>query len=355
MERSTLKKLLGLIALLIGLWAAIEYLLPLALPFLLGALLAVGAEPLVVLSGRHLKLPRPVAAGVGVTLTLLLLIALLSLLGAFALRELISLARDMPDIRQTAASGTQQLEGFLVELSHKTPKSIQPALTGTVEAAFDDTSALMEKLSHRATDAVTGTLSRVPRVVLTLATGILAGFMISGRLPKLKASLRSHIPKSWHDRYIPALKNMKTALLGWLKAQLKLAGVTWAIVGTGFFLLKVPYGILWAALVALVDAVPVLGTGTVLVPWALVKFLQGDMTRGIGFLVIYGLALTVRTILEPRLVGKHLGLDPLWTLAAFYTGFMLWGVGGMLFAPVLATAVKAAVISRGESNPDRFS
>lgn len=343
MERSTLKKLLGLIALLIGLWAAIEYLLPLSLPFLLGTLLAVSAEPLVALAGRHLKLPRALASGVGVTLTLVLLIALLGLLCAFTLRELIALTRDMPDIRQTAAAGTRQLEGFLVELSHKTPKSIQPALTGTVEAAFDDTSALMEKLSHRLTNVVTGTLSRVPRLVLTLATGILAGFMISGRLPRLKAALHSHIPKKWQDRYIPALQNMKTALLGWLKAQLKLAGVTWSIVGTGFLLLKIPYGILWAALVALVDAVPVLGTGTILIPWALVAFLQGNMSRGIGLLIIYGLALTVRTVLEPRLVGKHLGLDPLWTLAAFYTGFMLWGVGGMLFAPVLATAVKAAI------------
>lgn len=343
MEQSTLKKLLGLAALLLGLWAAIEYLLPLAVPFLLGGLLAVSAEPLVSFAGRHLKLPRALAAGVGVSLTLLLFIALLGLLGGFAVQELLALARDMPDIRQTAAAGTRQLEGFLVELSHKTPKSIQPALTGTVEAAFDDTSALMEKLSNRVTATLTGTLSRVPKLVLTLATGVLAGFMISGRLPKLKVSISSHIPKAWRDRYIPALKNMKTALLGWLKAQLKLAGVTWAIVGAGFMLLKVPYGILWAALVALVDAVPVLGTGTVLVPWALVEFLQGNMTRGVGLLALYGLALTVRTVLEPRLVGKHLGLDPLWTLAAFYIGFMLWGVGGMLFAPVLATAVKAAV------------
>ena len=343
MERSTLKRLLWLIAGLLGLWAAIEYLLPLSLPFLLGALLAIGAEPLVLLAQRHLKLPRSLASGVGVTLTLLLFIALISLLGAFALRELVSLARDMPDIRQTAATGTAQLEGFLVQLSHKTPKSIQPALTGTVEAAFDDTSALMEKLSHKATDVLTGTLSRVPRLVLMLATGILAGFMISGRLPKLKTSLQHHIPQKWKERYIPALQNMRSALLGWLKAQLKLSGVTWAIVGAGLTLLKVPYGILWAALIALVDAVPVLGTGTVLVPWALVAFLQGNMSRGIGLLVIYGLALIVRTVLEPRLVGKHLGLDPLWTLAAFYAGFMLWGVGGMLFAPVLATAVKAAV------------
>ena len=339
----TPKGILWLVALLFGLWAAIEYLLPPTLPFILGTLLAIGAEPLVSLAGRRLKLPRSLASGVGVTLTLLLLLTLISLIGALSVKQLMRLAQDLPDIRQTATQGTQQLKGFLLDLSHKTPKSIAPALTGTVNAAFDDTSALMEKLGRKGAQVFTGTLSRVPRVVLTLATGILAGFMISGRLPKLKSGLSKYIPDQWRNRYIPALQSMKTALLGWLTAQLKLAGITWCIVGIGFLFLKIPYGILWALPVAIIDAVPVLGTGTILLPWALVSFLQGHMAKGIGLIVIYGLSLATRTILEPRLVGKHLGLDPLWTLAAFYTGFLLWGVGGMLLAPVLATAVKAAV------------
>ena len=343
MERSTLKKLLGLFALLLGLWAAIEYVLPLALPFLLGTLLAAGAEPLVNLTGKRLKLPRPLASGVGVTLTLLLFGTVLFVLGALLVRELMDLAQDMPDIRQTASSGTQLLESWLLELSHKTPKSIQPVLTGTVEAAFDDTSALMRQLSQKATGAVTGTLSRVPKVALTVGTGILAGFMISCRLPKLKQGIRSRIPQSWQEKYIPAVQNMRTALAGWLKAELKLAGITWVIVGIGLLVLNVPYSIFWAALIALVDAVPVLGTGTVLVPWAVIDFLQGNTTQGIGLLIIYSIAMLVRTFLEPRLVGRQIGLDPLWTLIAFYAGFTLWGVGGMLFAPVLATAVKAMV------------
>lgn len=343
MEQSTSKRLLWLIGGLVALWAAIEYALPVALPFLLGALLAYGAEPLVSLASNRLKLPRPLASGLGVTLTLLLLGAVICIIGAFILRELMELAQDMPDIRQTASAGSQRLEGWLVELSHKTPKSVQPLLTGTVEAAFDDTSALMEQVSQRVSASVTGTLSQIPRTVLTLATGILAGFMISSRLPKLKKAVAEKIPQKWKQRYIPALKQVKTALLGWLKAQLKLSTVTWVIVGAGFLLLKIPYGLLWAGLIALVDAVPVLGTGTVLVPWAIVEFLQGRMGRGVSLLVIYGIALVVRTVLEPRLVGKQLGLDPLLTLAAFYTGFVLWGIGGMLLAPVLAAAVRAAV------------
>ena len=126
--------------------------------------------------------------------------------------------------------------------------------------------------------------------------------------------------------------------------------VTWAVVSLGFLLLRIPYGLLWAVLVALVDAFPVLGTGTVLVPWSLVCFLQGDSARGIGLLGIYGAATLIRSALEPKLVGKHLGLDPLVTLIALYTGYKLWGLMGMLLAPLLAVAATQVVTPKRQDS-----
>lgn len=345
MEQSTLKRLLWLAGGLLALWAAIEYVLPVALPFLLGWLLALGAEPLVSLAGRRLKLPRWLASGLGVFLTLVLFGTVVFFLGAFLFRELMDLAQDMPDLQQTAKAGADKLEGVLTQLSSKAPPGVRPLLTGTVESAFDDTSALMEQISHKLTAALTGTISRVPQTVLTAATGILAGFMISGRLPKLQNYLSEKLPPGL-AKTIPALKKIKDALVGWLKAQLKLMTITWLIVGAGFLILRIPYGLLWAVLVAVVDAVPVLGTGTLLIPWALVEFLQGNLLRGSGLLAICSIALISRTVLEPRLVGRQLGLDPLLTLVAFYAGFQLWGIGGMLLAPVLATAVQAALTTK---------
>ena len=89
-----------------------------------------------------------------------------------------------------------------------------------------------------------------------------------------------------------------------------------AVVAAGFLVLRVPYGFLWAVAVALVDAFPILGTGAVLVPWSLISFLRGDHVRAFALLGIYGAATLIRTVLEPRLVGRHLGLDPLVTLMA---------------------------------------
>ena len=111
----------------------------------------------------------------------------------------------------------------------------------------------------------------------------------------------------------------------------------------GLFILGVPYAPIWALVVSLVDAIPVLGTGVILLPWALVAFLQGKQILALGLGGVYLVAMLSRSVLEPRLVGKHLGIDPLMTLIALYIGYRIWGFGGMLLSPMLcAVATEAA-------------
>jgi len=165
--------------------------------------------------------------------------------------------------------------------------------------------------------------------------------MISARLPALRQQLRERLPQSWYSRYLPALRRVKVALGGWLKAQFKLALVTCAVLAAGFLLLRVPNGPLWAVPIALVDAVPMLGTGVVLIPWALVVFLQGKTGLGIGLTLLCAVTMLLRRVLEPKLVGQQLGLDPLLTLVFLYAGYRFWGFTGMILAPLLAAAVKS--------------
>jgi predicted PurR-regulated permease PerM len=142
---------------------------------------------------------------------------------------------------------------------------------------------------------------------------------------------------------LPLALTVGSYLLGaWLQKKVKSPLCNPILVAVillvGFLLLKIPFAPLWAALIALVDAVPLLGTGTVLIPWALVCFLQKNTARALGLLGIYTVALVSRSTMEPRLVGKQLGLDPLLTLFSLYAGFKLWGVAGMILSPVLAVA-----------------
>ena len=160
--------------------------------------------------------------------------------------------------------------------------------------------------------------------------------MVSARLPQLRQRLAPMGEKL--QRYLPMVQKLKQSLWGWLKAQLTLSGLCFFLVCTGLLILGVDYAPAWALAIALVDAIPVLGTGTILIPWALAGLLQGNHVLSLGLLGIYLCAMLSRTVLEPRLVGKQLGIDPLMTLMALYIGYRIWGFGGMLLSPMLCAA-----------------
>ena len=330
------RKILTILFAVFVLWAGAKWLLPILSPFLFGGLLALAAEPLVRVFHRRAKIPRPGAAGIGVTMTLALLALLLMVLVALALKELGSLAAVVPDLEQTAVQGISLMEQWLLGLVQKTPKSISPVLIHSVEGIFSDSTAFLDQLSSRLIGLASGVVSRLPDGALGLFTWLLAGFMISAKLPDIRVWIAGRLPPSWHEKGLPMLKRLRRSVFGWLKAQVKLMGVTAFVLAVGFFVLQVPYALVWAVLIAMVDALPVLGTGMVLVPWSIVCFLQGDSARGIGLLGIYAVAALLRSVLEPRLVGKQLGLDPLVTLLAIYAGYRLFGFGGMILAPLLA-------------------
>jgi len=340
MDTQRLRKGIIGISVLLAVWLGSKYLLPMLLPFLLGALLAVAAEPVVRLGTGRLKLPRAVASGVGVSLTLILLAGLLSLLGALAVKELGNLTRALPVVEQTVEQGIVMVQDKLISLAQRLPDGIRTVMTENVLDLFGNGTVLLRQVSSRVPGAVSSVIGWLPDGALGLGTGVLAGFMISVRLPKLKKSIAERIPDQWKEKYLPALKRVRGDLWQWLKAQGKLMGLTYGIVALGLTVLGVRYALLWAILVALVDAVPVLGTGTVLIPWAVTELLRGQMLRGIGLVGIYAGAMLTRTVLEPRLVGRHLGIDPLLTLVFLYVGYRFWGVLGMILAPLLAAAVK---------------
>ena len=133
----------------------------------------------------------------------------------------------------------------------------------------------------------------------------------------------------------------------YLRSYLTLMGVTFAEMLLGLSLLRIGYALLLALLIALVDFLPVLGVGTVLVPWSLVSFVTGNPARGIGLLVLWGVSLAVRQFLEPHLIGRGLGIHPCLTLLSMYAGLRLFGIVGMLLCPPAAALLFAWLPRRG--------
>ena len=322
-------------------YLAVRYGLPLAMPFLLGAGLALAAEPLVVLLSR--RLPRAAAAGVGVAVTFALLALLVMALCGLVIRELGLLADVLPELLEAARGGLESLELFLTDLVARAPEAVRPLLIDQVAQLFSGGSALLDGATGWLLRLASGMVTKLPDSALGLGTGIISSFMISAKLPQWKAWLRSRLPREKIKPLLDTAAGMKTAVFGWLKAQLGLSGVTWAVLTAGFFLLGIRYAPLWAAAVAVVDCFPILGTGTILLPWSLVAFLQADTGRAFGLLGLYAAVTLIRSLLEPRLVGRQLGLDPLVTLMALYAGYRLFGLMGMILSPILAVTLTQAV------------
>lgn len=333
------RKIVTLGVLLLGLYVGIRYLLPLLFPFLLGGALALAAEPVVRFLCKRLHLPRPAAAGIGVSMSFAFLTMVILVLAALLLRQLRALAGIVPDLEYTIRGGMQTLSSRLLELADRAPGGTAAVLKSRINEFFSGGSALLDRATAYLLHLASGILSQVPGRALSFGTAVIASFMISAKLPALKASLGRRLGLQKLQPLLEALRRLRQSLLSWLKAQLKLSGITFTVAAAGLLLLQIPYAFLWAAAIALVDAFPILGTGAVLVPWSLVSFLQGDTVLAFGLLGLYSAAAITRTVLEPRLVGKQLGLDPLVTLIALYTGFKLFGLAGMIFAPMLAVTV----------------
>lgn len=330
--------LLSMLAVFAAVWLAGKFLLPLVSPFLLGAALALAAEPMVRFLNRRVRIPRTVSTAIGVSMAFCLLALLLLTLCAFALRQLKALAGILPNLEETARTGLALVQTRLLELASHAPQGIRPLLEDNVRTLLADSGTLLGKLTAWLLGLAGSLLSHVPDSALGLGTAILSAFLISAKLPRIHQWLRRRIPGQQLRAMLDSVRRMRGVLGKWLLAQCKLMSLTFCILAAGLTLLRIPGSLLWAVLVSLVDALPILGTGTVLVPWSVVSFLQGDTPRALGILGIYITAALTRSMLEPKLLGKHLGLDPLVTLMSLYIGYRLWGVGGMILAPLLTVA-----------------
>ena len=346
MTRPVFHKILTLAAVFFSLWVVIRYLLPVFLPFLLGGGLALAAEPLVRFLNRKLRLRRGIATGIGITMAFCLLLLALMLLGALAVRELSLLSGILPQAQLMVRTGLSSLQDLCLSLAARLPESIGAPVTQTVLELFSGGAALLTKVTDKLLSLATGLLSSIPDGALGFGTALISSYMISAKLPGIKTSLRRRIPDIWKAKYLPALHTVRDSVLSYLRAQCKLAGVTFLIVAGGLLILGIRLAPLWAFLIALVDAVPLLGTGTAMIPWALAALVQGEHIRAIGLAAIYLAAAITRSVLEPRLIGKQMGIDPLVTLVTLYLGYRLWGVLGMLLAPLItATAIRLSSLN----------
>lgn len=328
-------------------WLASKYLLPLILPFIAALILALAAEPLVCAIENRFRMRRSAASGIGITAILGLLLLITVLFGTLLFHWMSNLTVTAPALLSTIEQSLSALHSYLNGLCEKVPDGLGTLLTAFVEDLFADGTLILQQAFQKLISMATGAVSNLPRQAINIGTFLIAGFMFSAKLPKIKVYLSRKLPAKKTNALLQTAQKIKHSLLGWLLAQIKLIGLTFLVLCIGFLLLRITPAPLWAFLIALIDALPILGTGTILIPWSILCLIRGNVIRGIALAAIYVIAMLLRSILEPRLVGKQLGLDPLVTLLTIYVGYRLWGFAGMILAPVLAvTALQ--ILSQGK-------
>lgn len=353
MERSVWEKRAAfLLTLALGsalIYLALRYVLPLLLPFLAAWLLSLAVRPLSLRLAKYTRIPQKALA---VGLLMLLLGGTVFLLGLSVRRllgELQELLERMlaegGELSELAMAKTDYFElltskiSFLGRLGKD--ERFASFRTGFNEMAEKLVGELLGALTAGIPNFVGKVVSAFPTVLFCSVITVIAGFYFCldgggighAALIYLPQAVRARIPL-WRER-------IRRLSWRYLRAYLLLTLLTFSALFFGFCILGVDYAFLLAALVALVDLLPVLGVGTVLIPWACVLFLQHHFSFGLGLLILYLAVTLLRQIVEPRLVGKSLGLHPLVALLATYAGWRLLGLWGMLIGPFLALAAKS--------------
>ena len=317
------------------LWLGVRYLLRWLLPFLLALALAAAVEPVIAWCRRRMGLKRGFTAAVVTIAVTGAILALAAVIVWQLIRQAAELLGQLPGLLAGLPGMTEDLRQRLEDFCAACPQGLRswleevPALLGTLAAG------VAQRASGACITAAAALAAALPGVFLFCGTTALAVFFTAGSYPRVMAFFRRQLGHRL-DRARGVKANLLSTLGKWCRAQAILLGVTFCELLAGFLLMGQRYALLLAAVTALVDALPVFGTGTVLLPWAAVCLLAGQAPRAVALAVISA----VRSLLEPKVMAAQAGLPPLAALAAMYAGFRALGVAGMILLPMALLFVK---------------
>ena len=314
-------------------------LLSLFAPFVAALIFAVILNPLIRWCQRKIGWSRHI-------LTLLLIVLLLSAIGGVltllvytAGNELISLAQNWNYLLDKVMLTLDALEEFFAKL----PALLPPELVDTINEAAASLmawltkvvpSALAELASHAGQKAM-----GVPSVVVAVVISVMATYFMASDYPYLRAKCVQNMDEGllhfWSQVKVTALG----AFGGDLKAQLLLSIGVFFILLIGFFCIGQPYSVLLALGLSLMDFIPLIGAGTVMVPWAIIALFTGDLAGAVELMIIWGVIVLFRRVMEPKIVGDQTGLSPILSLVSIYVGMRVGGVLGMIMGPILTLVV----------------
>ena len=346
---SIISKVLYALLSLAGVYLAVRFLLPWTAPLILAFLGAAVLEKPVGWMVRRRFLPRAAAAGLCVLGSLAVLGGLLWILLQRLISEARALAGRMPEIAAALSAKLEIWNDKFQTLADRVPDELEQFMARAYSGAADYLERVPGLLSEKAVELASGFFSALPTVLLFAVTLVMGLYFISAAYPGFVSFLKMQIPQRGFEKLGRVKADLQRSIGKYFKAQLIMMVITFFELLAAFFFMRLDYALVPALAIAVIDALPVFGAGTVLLPWAGYELLAGDAARGAALAVTYGTITILRSCIQAKLLGDQLGLHPIATLACIYAGWKLWGIWGMILFP-LATLLAKQFWDAGKKN-----
>lgn len=310
-------------------------------PFTLALFFSIMTQPFSRFLEKKLKFSQKIATIVSIILFLVIFLGFISLSALRLSGEIYKLSinlnkysKEAQSLWNTAIDKIYSLLGYFPE---GFDEQVKNSINGFIRMGTSKLGSFINSLINFITS--------IPTIILYICITILSTFFISLDKNKIMAFLEQQFPKSWIKKVYNIKREMFNVLGSYIRAQIILMTICFFELLISFNILSflkfnLPYPLIFSIVICIIDALPILGAGAVLLPWSLISFVTGDINLGLALLVIYFLVLSVRQMLEPKLISQNLGVHPLVTLISMYSGFKFFGVIGFLIGPVVMIILK---------------
>lgn len=302
------------------------------MPFVIGWIISAIANPLVRLLEKKMKIVRKHSSMVIIIGVLAAVVGLGYLAVSRIVLEAGNLIANLPQIyanwQEDFEEIGQNLQVFYNRLSPDIQKSIQNVSTNFAEYA----SSLVQAIGEPTFEAAGNFAKNVPSTLISIIMCLISAYFFTADHDGILDTLRKNIPSEIFGKVSGVIHDLKSVVGGYFKAQFKIMGIVYVILVIGLLILKVNYALLVSFAIAFLDMLPFFGTGTVLAPWAIIKILSNDYQMAVGLLILYAVSQVVRQVIQPKIVGDTIGMDPLATLFFMFIGYKVSSIIGMIIA-----------------------
>ena len=305
-------------------------------PFLIGTLIAIAIERLVNYFIVKFKWPRKLIGTILVVLVYILIGIIVSLIISSLVKEAITISTNIPQIYEESKIEYNAIYKSITEFMDRTPSTVSSSV-------YDLGLKLLSKVTSFATEIVNkiiGFIMFMPNIMIYIIITFLATLFLVTDRRTITRYLTDLFPNELVKKVSNVVVKSFSSLGSYLKAQCIIISITFTELLIAFSILKQPYPLTLALIVAIVDALPILGTGTVIIPWAIYSAVTGNIGFGIALLVVYLIITVVRQLVEPKIVSQNIGVHPFITLLAMYIGFKIFGLFGLIVGPVVMVIFK---------------